>query len=97
MLNQVVLVGRLVDIQTYYILVKSMRPNKNADGEYESDTIKCYIPSNMYKNIKDRCEIGDIMGVKGRLENKDGNLIVSIEKATFLSSGADDAIDDDNE
>lgn len=97
MLNQFVLVGRLVDIQTYYILIKNTRPYKNADGEYDSDTIKCYIPSNMYKNIKDRCEIGDIMGIKGRLENKDGNSIVSVEKVLFLPSGADDATDDDNE
>lgn len=87
MLNQVVLVGRLTAIEENYIIIKSVRPYKNSNGEYDSDEIKCYVSPTIYENAKEYCEFGNVIGIKGRIENNNNELIISAEKITFLSSG----------
>lgn len=104
MLNQVVLVGRLTrDLE----LVESEngknavlelaipRAFKNKDGEYETDFITCILWNTIAENTAEYCKKGDIVGVKGRLQNEvleteDGTkkylTRVMAEKVTFLSS-----------
>ena len=86
MLNQIVLVGRLVrdpevkkakNNKTYsYITLAIPRSYKNVNGEYETDFIDCTLWQLMATNTKEYCKKGDIVGVKGRLESntyeKDG-------------------------
>ena len=53
------------------------------DGKYDNYKIKVYMKGSMGKNIKEYCHRGDIIGIKGHIEN---NMKLVIDKASFLSS-----------
>ena len=96
MLNQVVLVGRIVEgleikelengKKVANIKIAIPRSWKNAEGEYETD----FVPLNLYDNIASNtveyCGKGDIVGVKGRIQVEENNIQIIVEKLTFLSS-----------
>lgn len=105
MLNQVVIVGRLTkDIQTIEtedgkktttITIAVPRSFKNADGVYDTDFVSCVLWNGIAENTAEYCHKGDVIGVKGRIQNKqakneDGSdsreIEVIAEKVTFLSS-----------
>lgn len=90
MLNQIILVGRLVrdprEERGNTLTIAVPRSYKNADGVYETDFIPCRLNENILNNVVDYCRKGDIVGIKGRLQGNDGNVIVMTEKVTFLSS-----------
>ena len=79
MLNQVVLVGRLVknpelkkserDKSYSFITLAIPRAYKNTDGKYDSDFIDCILWDGVAKNTAEYCKKGDIVGVKGRLQS----------------------------
>ncbi len=80
MLNQIVLVGRLVrdpevkeakNGNSYsHITLAVPRSYKNVNGEYETDFLDCTLWSLIATNTKEYCKKGDIVGVKGRVESK---------------------------
>ena len=80
MLNQVVLVGRLVkdpeiaekesSKKVSRITLAIPRSFKNVDGEYESDFINCILWDSVAQSTFDYCKKGDIIGVKGRIESR---------------------------
>lgn len=88
MLNQVVVVGRLVsdpEISTTennrkrtYITVAIPRSYKNMEGNYDTDFIKCVLWNGIAENTCEYCKKGDIVGIKGRLQSssyeKDGEI-----------------------
>ena len=104
MLNQVVMVGRLLEkpeikelengkkVGTITLIVP--RCYKNEDGEYEKDFIDCMLWSGIAENTAEYCNKGDVIAVKGRIETtiidkvKHSNVIA--EKVTFLSSKVKD-------
>lgn len=105
MLNQVVLVGRLtkeLEVITTdkgkkytYLMLAVQRPFKNVDGIFETDFIRCVLWNVIAENAVEFCHVGDVIGVKGRIqcdsyEDKDGNMKyttdVLAERITFLSS-----------
>ena len=104
MLNQVVMVGRLLDIpevkelengkKVVNITLIVPRCYKNEDGEYEKDFIDCMLWSGIAENTAEYCNKGDVVGVKGRIETtiidkvKHSNVIA--EKVTFLSNKVKD-------
>lgn len=100
MLNQTVLVGRLVgDVEVKeieegkkvsYITLAIPRSYKNADGEYETDFIPCTLWNGIAQNTAEYCKKGDIVGVKGRLESNNNGISLVAEKITFLSSAKRD-------
>ena len=88
MLNQIILVGRLVKtpevIETEsgkkmsYITLAIPRTFKNDDGEYDTDFIDCVLWEVVAESTSEYCKQGDIVGVKGRVqsrmtEDEDGN------------------------
>ena len=104
MLNQVVLVGRLTDNPTVIdtdsgkkytaINLAVQRAFKNSDGIYETDFIRCILWNGIASNTSEFCQVGDIIGIKGRLQNRsyedENNNIkyiteVIAERVTFLS------------
>ncbi len=100
MLNQIIIVGRLVSDPTNNKITLAVPRNyKNSEGEYETDFIDAYISGSIATNVCEYCKKGDIVGVKGRLESTkeddgDGHfikrvMIVVAEKVTFLSSRHD--------
>lgn len=94
MLNQIILVGRLVKtpevIETAsgkkmsYITLAIPRTFKNADGEYDTDFIDCVLWEVVAESTSEYCKQGDIVGVKGRvqsrmIEDEDGNSYKKME------------------
>ena len=87
MLNQVVLVGRLVKTpelkltengkKISRITLAVPRNYKNMEGEYDTDFLDCTLWTNIAENTSEYCQTGDMIGVKGRIqtrviENDDG-------------------------
>lgn len=98
MLNQIVIAGRLTAIEKEnteegktkaYVIVKVPRSYKNINGEYENDFIKCYLWNGIAETTTEYCKIGDVVGIKGRMqttEENGENMIIVAEKVSFLSS-----------
>lgn len=78
MLNQVVIVGRLVKDpelketeegkKVANITLAVPRNFKNIDGEYDTDFIDCTLWTGIAENTSEYCKKGDLIGVKGRLQ-----------------------------
>ena len=104
MLNQTVLVGRITKDPEVKELEsgKSVtnltlaipRSYKNENGEYDTDFVDCTLWNSIAQNVCEYCHIGDIVGVKGRIQTEnyevDGDkrkhTTIVAEKVTFLSS-----------
>ena len=80
MLNQIVLVGRLVKNPVLketeqgkkrsFITLAIPRSFKNAEGSYDTDFIDCILWDGIAKNTAEYCKKGDVIGVKGRLQSR---------------------------
>jgi single-strand DNA-binding protein len=80
MLNQTVLVGRLVrdpelketenGNKLTHITLAVPRSYKNVDGEYDTDFISCVLWKGIAENAVEYCHKGDLIGVKGRLQSR---------------------------
>ena len=80
MINQVVLVGRIVydlelkknDSGKKYLSMMLAIPRsfKNIDGTYDTDFIRCIVWDNVASNTSEYCKKGDIVGLKGRLQSR---------------------------
>ena len=80
MLNQLVLVGRLVkkpelreaDNKKKYTFVTLAVPRsfKNINGGYDTDFIDCVLWDNVAANTVEYCNKGDIIGVRGRIQTR---------------------------
>lgn len=90
MLNQIVLVGRLVRNPEIHntetgkkittITLAIPRSFKNINGEYETDFIDCILWENIAVSTAQYCNKGSIIGVKGRVQSR------TIEKETNKKS-----------
>ena len=83
-MNNVILVGRITSFEGNEVTVSITRNYKNEDGIYMSDSIPVWLSANIGEKMKDFCRIGDVIGVKGRLENR-GEVVVMAEKVSFVS------------
>ena len=80
MLNQVVLVGRIVydielkksdSLKKYLVFTLAIpRSFKNMEGTYDTDFIDCIAFENIAENTASYCSKGDIVGVKGRVQSR---------------------------
>lgn len=96
MLNQIVLVGRIVsDLEinetengrkATTIQLKVPRSFKNSEGIYEEDIIPVVLWNGIAENACEYCKVGDLVGVKGRVQSKEDKIVIVAEKMTFLSS-----------
>jgi len=88
MVNQVVLVGRLVRRPEIRVTESGKKMSvmtlavprnyKNVDGEYDTDYLDCTLWTGIAENTNEYCDKGDMLGVKGRIqtriiEDEDGN------------------------
>lgn len=83
-MNNVILVGRIISFEGNEVIISITRNYKNEDGIYMSDSIPVRLSANIGEKMKEFCKIGDVIGVKGRLENR-GEVVVMAEKTTFVS------------
>lgn len=105
MVNNVILVGRLtanpeiIEIEgskkVTTVILAVNRNFKNADGLYDTDFIRCILWNSIASTTTEYCHIGDVIGVKGRLqtskyedENKKTHYVMDViaERVTFLST-----------
>lgn len=103
--NLVYLIGRLTENPEIKELEdgKSMltinlavqRSFKNEDGIYDTDFIRCILWNGVASRTSEYCKVGDLVGVKGRLQNRsylDENeekkyiTEVVVDKVSFLAS-----------
>ena len=92
-MNKVILVGRIANIEKGDITQLTIgvnRPFKNIDGDYETDLIPCLVFGNFSSTVNEYCEIGDVVGINGRIQIKDNQIQIIAEKVTFLSSRKED-------
>ncbi len=78
MLNQTVLVGRLVQDPKIFecengdkmtsITLAVPRSYKNTKGEYDTDFIPCVLWKGVAENTAEYCHKGDLLGIKGRIQ-----------------------------
>ena len=110
MLNQVVMVGRIVQEpelketekgNVCNLTLAVPRNYKNNNGEYDTDFLNISLWRGIADNTVEYCKKGDLVDVKGRLEtrknDKNENVMnIIAEKITFLSSKKiDDNVDKD--
>ena len=96
-MNQVVLVGRIVENPTIeeikntkktIVKIAVSRPFKNVDGIYEKDILSCILWNGIASNTTEYVKAGDVIGIRGRLahlSNEDKTTIIA-ERVTFISS-----------
>lgn len=80
MLNQIVIVGRLVrdpelretegGKKVTNITLAVPRSYKNINGEYETDFVDCVLWTGIAENTTEYCRKGDVLGVKGRVQTR---------------------------
>lgn len=106
MLNNLVLVGRLVERpileeslngkKVTTIMLAVSRTYKNDMGVYDTDFIPVSLAGSIAETTCEYCRKGDIVGVKGRLERLHyGELQVIADKITFLSSNSNNVNKED--
>ena len=94
--NSVILVGRVAEKSKLYtvenriqvsLVVAVPRAFKNVDGIYETDSIEFILWDSIgASNTVENCQKGDLVGIKGRLQNNSNKIEVIAEKITFLSA-----------
>ncbi len=91
-MNQIVLVGRLIDDpkaedNKTIVIISVPASVKDENGEYPVDAIEIEMFNDIAKNTAEYCKKGDVIGVKGRIQKRDDELMkVVAEKVTFLTS-----------
>lgn len=80
MLNEVILVGKIVKIPEISktntgtvvtnVILETVRHYKNSFGIYESDFIEITVWRGMAQTLVDGCELGSIIAVKGRIQTR---------------------------
>ena len=81
MLNQTVLVGRIVsdpeinetknDKKVTIVPLAVQRSYKNEEGEYATDFIPCVLWQGIAENVVNYCTKGDLVGIKGRVQARE--------------------------
>lgn len=97
MLNQIVLVGRIVSIVMQdddkgnrgVVTISVPASVKDENREYSVDKIEIELFGNLAKNTTEYCKKGDVIGVKGRIQKRDDEpMKVVAEKVTFLTASS---------
>ena len=77
MSNQFMLIGKLLEIKDDSITI-----------ENNTDKIIVKVSSSMLEKIQNYCNIGEVIGVRGRIRAVNNQIELTCEKCTFLSTTA---------
>ena len=100
--NMVYLLGRLTsnieieekdDKRIASVKLAVPRNFKNENGEYDTDFIECLLYTGIAENTVKYCKNGDLVGIKGRLQNEENTIKVIAEKVSFLQSKSKESED----
>ena len=96
MMNQVILVGRVEKkptlTKTENGVTKTLlklaveRTFKNVYGKYETDVFNCILWNGISNTVSDYVNVGDVIGIRGRLQKDNKKTVVIAERVTFLTS-----------
>ena len=96
MMNQFVIVGRLTETPTIKetennrkvanIKLAVQRSYKNSEVIYETDFLNIVLWSGVAENTTTYCKKGDVLGVKGRIQNHNNNIELIADRVSFLAS-----------
>ena len=91
MLNNCTLVGRMVNLE-----IKENNGEKmgimylsTPKDKENIIVVEIVLYENMMNNVKEYCDKGDLVGIKGKVDLLDNKTIIVAEKITFLSSRKD--------
>ena len=91
MLNNFVILGKVKEViagkgdQPSYVIVEADRAFRNIDGSYSIDVFKVDVWRGIAEEVKDICQPGQIIGIKGRLEaDPDTNVRIIAEKISYV-------------
>lgn len=80
MFNEIIVIGKLVNkpvlretpngIKLSTIVLEVERPYRNNIGVKEKDFINCVLWKGISTQVNDCCDVGSILGIKGRLQSK---------------------------
>ena len=88
MLNQAILVGRIVREpevketekgKVSNITLAVPRPFKNPNGQYDTDFISCVLWKGVAESTAEYCKKGDLVGIRGRIQTR----TVEMEDETY--------------
>ena len=83
MLYQIILIGKVNSLDDNMLEVKVSRPK---DSCIPADEFWVILSDDMSNQMHKYTKEGDIIGIKGHLENWEGKTIIKAEKVTFLST-----------
>lgn len=93
MLNQCVLVGRIVslpnkiDDNQYKLRIKVTQSYKDSEDNYVESFIDIRLLAKMAQQVTNFCRINDVIGIKGYIDTDvDGYPMIISTKVTFLST-----------
>ena len=96
MVNEVILVGKIKNLENSNEVKKSIfieieKPFKNTYNR-ESDIIECVYWDSIFKKVIGVCKTGDMIAIKGRIENDKEKSHVAVEKMVLLNKSRDNIL-----
>lgn len=86
--NVVLLVGKLIEILEHELVIQITG---------EEDLVPISVGQNIIDAVKTYDQIGNIMGVKGKIKAKDSRVIIEVNKITFMSRNQSEGGEEDVE
>ena len=86
--NVVLLVGKLIEILEHELVIQITG---------EEDLVPISVGQNIIDAVKTYDQIGNIMGVKGKIKAKDSRVIIEANKITFMSRNQSEGGEEDVE
>ena len=86
--NVVILIGKLIEILEHELVIQITG---------EEDLVPISVGQNIIDSVKAYNQIGNIMGVKGKIKAKDSRVIIEANKITFMSRNQNEGGEEDVE
>ena len=86
--NVVLLIGKLIEILEHELVIQITG---------EEDLVPISVGQNIIDAVKAYDQIGNIMGVKGKIKAKDSRVIIEANKITFMSRNQNEGGEEDVE
>lgn len=86
--NVVILIGKLIEILEHELVIQITG---------EEDLVPISVGQNIINSVKAYNQIGNIMGVKGKIKAKDSRVIIEANKITFMSRNQSEGGEEDVE
>ena len=86
--NVVILIGKLIEILEHELVIQITG---------EEDLVPISVGQNIINSVKAYNQIGNIMGVKGKIKAKESRVIIEANKITFMSRNQSEGGEEDVE